>query len=84
MGCLVDIPTALVTFLVTGGWIMRNSIKPEKVSIMLIGSVGASSDLKVDMEKRVNMFIKQSKRNRVDNTTVKEICCFAGQKIYMS
>eukprot|EP00957_Ditylum_brightwellii_P127450 9718885-Ditylum_brightwellii.AAC.1 len=37
MGCMIDIPTALVAFLILGDWIIRNSNKPGKLTIMLLG-----------------------------------------------
>ena len=46
MGYMVDVPEALVAFLVTGYWIMRNSNEPGKVSVMLLGRAGKSSDSK--------------------------------------
>eukprot|EP00957_Ditylum_brightwellii_P083301 6333580-Ditylum_brightwellii.AAC.1 len=63
MGCMVDIPTALAAFLISGDWIVRNSNKPGKVTIMLLGRVGKSSNSKEAMEERVRMLIKQSEGN---------------------
>ena len=40
MNCMVDVPVALVLFLVAGDFIMINPNKPGKVSVMLLGRVG--------------------------------------------
>ena len=37
---MVNVPEALVAFLVTGDWIKRNLNKPGKASVMLLHRVG--------------------------------------------
>ena len=46
MGCMVNVPAALVAFLVTGYYIMKNSNKTGKISVMLLGRFRKPSDSK--------------------------------------
>ena len=61
MDCMVNVSAALVTFLVTGDWIMINSNKPGKVSVMLLGRVVKPSDSKDTLKSCVRMKIQQIK-----------------------
>ena len=58
---MVNVPEALVAFLVTGDWIMINSNKPGKVSVMLLGRVVKPSDSKDTLKSCVRMKIQQIK-----------------------
>ena len=61
MDCMVNVSSALVNFLVTGDWIMINSNKPVKVSVMLIVIFVKSSDSKDTLKSCVRMKIQQTK-----------------------
>ena len=60
MGYMVDDPSDLVTFLVTRDWIIINSKKPGKASVMLLGRVRKSSDPKDAFEPCTKMTIQKS------------------------
>ena len=60
MGCLVDTPTELVAFLVSGDWIVSNSSEPGKVYIMMLGPTESSSDYISDIEIILRMIINQN------------------------
>ena len=57
MGCMVDVPEALFTFLVTGYWIIQNSNELGKVSVVLLGRSGKLSDSNDTFKSRVRMKI---------------------------
>ena len=61
MDCMVNVSSALFTFLVTRDWIMINSNKPVKVSVMLIVIFVKSSDSKDTLKSCVRMKIQQIK-----------------------
>ena len=61
MDCMVNVSAALVTFLVTGDWIMINSNKPGKVSVMLLSRVVKPYDSKDTFMSCVRMNIQQIK-----------------------
>eukprot|EP00957_Ditylum_brightwellii_P194494 14813773-Ditylum_brightwellii.AAC.1 len=44
-------------------WIVRNSNEQEKLTIMLLGRVGKSSNSKEAMEARLRMLIQQSEED---------------------
>ena len=58
---MVDSPEALVSFLVTGYWIMRNSNELGKVSVMLLGRCVKSSESRDTLKSCVRMKIQKSK-----------------------
>ena len=58
MDCMVNVSAALFTFLVTRDWIMINSNKPGKVSVMLLGRVVKPSDSKDTLKSCVRMNIQ--------------------------
>ena len=60
MGYMFDVPEALFDFLVTSNRIMRNSNKPGKVSVMLLGRVVKLSDYNDAFKSHVRMTIYQS------------------------
>ena len=76
MNCMVDVPAALVLFLVAGYFIMRNPNKPGKVSVMLLGRVGKSSDTKDSFESCVRMIIQQSKGSGCDKYFIDKMSKF--------
>eukprot|EP00957_Ditylum_brightwellii_P156283 11895032-Ditylum_brightwellii.AAC.1 len=61
MGCRVDIPPTLVTFLVKGDWFLLNSNEPGKVTVMLLGTAVSTSDSQEDFEEKARMILQQSK-----------------------
>ena len=58
MGGLLDVPIALVDFLVVGDWILGNSSEAFKVSIVMLGPTDISSYYRADTESRLRMIIK--------------------------
>eukprot|EP00957_Ditylum_brightwellii_P086565 6586065-Ditylum_brightwellii.AAC.1 len=56
--------------------IVRNSNEPGKLTIMLIGKVGKSSDSKEAKEARVRMRIQQSEGGGMDIDTINIMCKF--------
>ena len=76
MGYQVDIPLALMTFLVTGDWVNRNSSEPGKLLVMMLDWVQKKSDSKEEVEARVRMTIQQCERDSLDGDTIKEMSKF--------
>ena len=65
MGCLVDVSTALVAFLVAGDWITRNSRDPGKVYIMIIGLTASPSYSRASIESRLKIITKKNEEKKL-------------------
>eukprot|EP00957_Ditylum_brightwellii_P010521 797306-Ditylum_brightwellii.AAC.1 len=77
MGCRVDIPSTLVTFLVKGDWFLRNSNKPGKVTVMLLGTADSTSDSQEDFEEKAQMILQQSEGDGLDADSIKKLSKFS-------
>ena len=73
MGYMVDVPGTVVTFLVTGYWIMRNSNEPGEVSVILLGRVERLSDYKNSFKSRFRITIQKSEAGGWDKDLVDEM-----------
>jgi hypothetical protein len=76
MGCRVDIPSALVTFLVKGDWFLWNSNEPGKVTVMLLGTADSTSDSQEDFEEKARMILQQSEGDGLDADSIKKLSKF--------
>ena len=86
MGCLVYVPTALLMFLVAGGFIFRNPSDPVKVSFMIIGRAELSPDSRSDIDRILRMIINHNEGGVVGESYlyVMHKIYFLGQRTYTS